>query len=239
MDIEQLISSQFTNIELKKENIFLYSVRKSIFEAVKKAVHLFKGDLLDIGCGLMPYKKIILKNVKVTKYTGMDMANAAYHGQLPPDLIWDAQTIPLENESIDTIIATEFLEHYHDTQSILKEISRVLKPNGIFFGTVPFVWNLHEVPYDEYRFTPYSLQKHFEKTGFSKIDISALGGANAAMAQMLGLWWCISPYFTGKKYLLTPVFWIYKWLLKNDKALKQFDGGENSLISGLSFIVYK
>jgi len=70
----------------------------------------------------------------------------------------------------------------------MKEIWRVLKPGGILFFTVPFLWNLHEIPYDEYRYTPFALKRHLTQSGFNEIEIKAMGGWDAALAQMLGLW---------------------------------------------------
>jgi SAM-dependent methyltransferase len=194
--------------------------------------------MLDVGCGLMPYKSIIMGHGKVSEYLGMDLNQASYHGIIPPDIIWDGNNIPLSDSSINSVLATEFLEHYHDTNSILNEIYRVLNQGGLLFGTVPFIWNLHEVTHDEYRFTPFSFAKHLERSGFKNIEIKALSGPDLAMEQMMGLWFSIS-YFRGKKYLKWPFFWIYKWLLKRDKPISRFDSHKNSLYNGLSFKAYK
>jgi ubiquinone/menaquinone biosynthesis C-methylase UbiE len=48
----------------------------------------------------------------------------------------------MDDESVDFVLATEFLEHYFDTEKILVEIKRVLKPGGVLFS-VPNVL-LHE-----------------------------------------------------------------------------------------------
>ena len=185
----------------------------------------------------MPYKDIILNNQKVTTYTGMDLENSNYYKN-KPDIFWDGDIISSENEFYNGVVITEFLEHYHDTQHILKEINRVLKKDGLVFGTVPFIWNLHEIPNDEYRFTPYSLLKHFQNAGFSNIEILPLGGKHAAMAQMLCLWFSISS-FRFKRVSKYLILWIAKILIKIDKPQQQFDNWENSLFSGLYFIAYK
>ena len=70
----------------------------------------------------------------------------------------------------------------------MKEIWRVLKPGGILFFTVPFLWNLHETPNYEYRYTPFALERHLLQSGFTETNIKAMGGWDAALAQMLGLW---------------------------------------------------
>jgi len=50
-----------------------------------------------------------------------------------------SSAIPLPNENVDAVVASELLEHLKDNelQSTLCEIRRVLKPQGSFLGTVP------------------------------------------------------------------------------------------------------
>jgi len=91
-------------------------------------------------------------------------------------------------QRIEDSIATEVFEHCPDPEIVMKEIWRVLKLGGILFFTVPFLWNLHETPYDEYRYTPFALKRHLTQSGFTEIEIKAMGGWDAALAQMLGLW---------------------------------------------------
>jgi hypothetical protein len=55
-----------------KENLDQYYIRTSIFNALKEAPQ-FKGDLLDIGCGVRCLvKKYILEN-STTSYIGLDI----------------------------------------------------------------------------------------------------------------------------------------------------------------------
>lgn len=80
------------------------------------------------------------------------------------------------------------LEHTPVPIELLREIHRVIKPSGKIFGTVPFLFPLHEVPYDFYRYTPFALERFAEKTGFKISEIGSLGGWDASLAQMLGMW---------------------------------------------------
>lgn len=54
--------------------------------------------------------------------------------------------------------------------------------------TLPFLWPLHEVPYDWCRYTPFALKQLLENAGFSVSDLQPLGGYDRSLAQMLGLW---------------------------------------------------
>ncbi|MFN3330021.1 MAG: hypothetical protein ACK419_03735, partial [Pyrinomonadaceae bacterium] len=94
-DIENLIEREFLSIPLRPKTMLIYTVRTAILESVKKASSEFYGTVLDVGCGLMPYRKIIESNPKVEKYIGMDWQSPLYSEFLKPDLEWDGKKIPL------------------------------------------------------------------------------------------------------------------------------------------------
>ena len=52
----------FTDIPFTKENLDLYIVRTSILKAINWALPHLHGELLDIGCGKMPYRDYILSH---------------------------------------------------------------------------------------------------------------------------------------------------------------------------------
>ncbi len=232
--------NQYIFPRLTLKNIDLFFIRTSILTALKKAIPNFSGTLLDVGCGYMPYKDLILENSsQVTSYIGLDLVDNKYRS---PDLKWDGVTIPLEDNSIDCAIATEVFEHCPDINQTLTEIFRVLKPNGMLFFTVPFLWPLHDVPYDEYRYTPYSLKRHLEKANFRKIEIEAMGGWDAALAQMIGLWIKRRLVFSKGQRLIRILLVIFCFpliylLIKLDTPPTNFD--KPTMITGLSGIAIK
>lgn len=52
----------------------------------------------------------------------------------------DATQLPFADASFDKIICSEVLEHIDDYQQVLREIHRVLKPNGTLSISVPRAW---------------------------------------------------------------------------------------------------
>ncbi len=234
------MNNQFVDIKLNHANLDRYVIRTAIFEAIKNNLSDFSGKILDVGCGKMPYKEYILKNSAVNKYVGLDIETAIiYDENCSPDLLWDGNNMPLEENSFDCAFATEVLEHCPEPEVVLKEVFRVLKPGGSFFFTVPFLWNLHEVPYDEYRYTPFSLERHLKNSGFSTIELKATGGWHASMAQMLGLWVRRSPMKEKKrKYLSYIIKPIIKYLIKLDKP-NNVVFKEGQMITGISGLVKK
>jgi len=228
----------FINTSLTSKNIDRYCIRRAIIQSIKDALPKLKGKLLDAGCGKMPYRQYILDNSAVTSYTGLDIDSALkYDDEVRPDVTWDGVRMPFDQNKFDCVLATEVLEHCPDPMLYLCEVYRVLKPEGVFFFTVPFLWPLHEVPNDAYRYTPFILQSYLQKAGFSNIKLKATGGWHASMAQMLGLWSKRSPLPSYIRAILTKIFLpIIRYLLYLDKPI---DFQESSMITGISGIAVK
>lgn len=226
--------NNFINIKLNKNNLDIYVIRKAILNAITQNINRFKGDLLDVGCGKMPYKEHILKQSEVKNYVGLDIETALeYDSYVKPDFTWDGVSMPFEDNRFDCAFGTEVLEHCPNPEVVLKEVYRVLKPGGIFFFTVPFLWNLHEVPHDEYRYTPFSLERHLRHSGFKDIELKATGGWHAAMAQMLGLWLARSPLSNSKRKLFSILIKpIIGFLIKKDN-LEFVTFKDGQMITGL------
>ncbi|RKR10939.1 ubiquinone/menaquinone biosynthesis C-methylase UbiE [Flavobacterium sp. 90] len=231
------MSNSFTNIKLSKENLESYIVRSEILKAVSNVFPVFEGEVLDSGCGSMPYKEIILSNQKVKNYVGLDIESSLDYEGVRPDFFWDGKIMPFEDASFDVVFSTEVLEHVPNPDEYLTEVKRVLKPGGMFFFTVPFLMSLHEVPHDYYRYTPFSLEMIFKRVGFTSIKINPMGGYNAALAQMLGLW--VNMYLWGRKkklmrFIAKPII---SFLYKKDKAASNFN--KSTMIVGLSGTIIK
>lgn len=144
---------------------------------IKKFSHYIKGSILDIGAGKSDrYSDFFEK----TKYTRLDN-----NPDFNPDIIADAQAIPLEDESFDSIVSTQTLEHLPEPQKAIKEFYRLLKKDGYALITVPFFNEIHDEPYDYWRFTKFSLEKIFKEAGFKIVELEQTGGFFAVLAQLL------------------------------------------------------
>lgn len=230
------IQKYYTDIKFDKDYLELYSVRTAIFDAIKANLFKFNGLVLDLGCGIMPYREFITKNRPGITYIGIDFekpAGAEYE-MVKPDHFWDGVSIPLEDSSVDTILATELLEHCANPDIILKEAFRVLRPGGNIIFTVPFIWNIHLVPYDEYRYTPFALKRLLANSGFVDIDLNALGLWDASLAQMLGIWFKNRPSHLKNAFSFLFI-WAIKFLLKKDKWFdKSKIYNEGVMLTGVS-----
>lgn len=208
----------FTDPQLTRDTQDLYPVRSSILNAVNVVKPRFKGSLLDIGCGVMPYRELLLSApTNITQYIGMDLGTHGIYKKVPPDIEWDGRTAPLADASVDNAMAIEVLEHCPEPMVVLREAHRVIRSGGTFFFTVPFLWPLHDVPYDEHRYTPFAMERMLKDAGFKDVVVTSHGGWNASLAQMIGLWVTRKPMTARRRWILKRVtFPIVRSLLRND-----------------------
>lgn len=226
--------TQIHTPRLQLTSLDLYHIRSRIETALRQVLPDLHGSVLDVGCGQMPYKPLLTAPPsQVTRYIGLDLQDNPIHNNRP-DITWQDGRIPLEDDSIDCAICTEVLEHCPDPEAVLREVCRILKPDGLLFFTVPFLWPLHEVPYDQYRYTPYALERHLSNAGFAQIEIRALGGWDASLAQMLGLWVRRRPMHRWLRAGLSLLAWPLIWVLLKVDAQRPTIFRESVMITGLS-----
>lgn len=232
------MGSHFIDIQISSRFLDLYIPRRAIWRAFSSSMCHLKGKVLDIGCGSMPYKGSLLASNRIDAYVGLEIVNSLPYGGAIPDALWDGIRMPFENESFDSAFSTEVLEHVPDPKIMLLEVFRVLKPGGSYFFTVPFLWPLHEVPNDAYRYTPFSIERIMTAAGFEVVTIQALGGWNASLGQLLALWIRRSIRNAVVKKLISVVLLPLIWLLAQlDSTPDEFREGQ--MITGLYGIVCK
>jgi SAM-dependent methyltransferase len=233
-----MVNDEFLSPVCSPYSLDYFHARRAIAAALTRVAPSLCGTVLDIGCGQMPYKPLILSAPsRANRYLGLDLAFSKYY-LYAPDLTWDGRTIPLPDSSIDCALATEVLEHCPEPSMVLSEVSRVLKPSGLFFATVPFLWPLHDVPNDEYRYTPFCIQRLLAAAGFDHIQIAALGGWDASLAQMLGLWVRRRPMSERHRRILQRlVLPFYRWLTAHDIPPQSFVQCE--MITGMAITAKK
>lgn len=95
--------------------------------------------LLEIGCGngkLWQENKIDLRNREIFLSDISDGMVDEVRNKLGSDfncIVVNAEKIPFKDAYFDTIIANHVLFYLNDLNQGLKEIDRVLKPNGVFY----------------------------------------------------------------------------------------------------------
>ncbi len=142
----------------------------------------FKGKLIDLGCGNVPfyeaYKDYISENICV------DWAESV-HSNLFIDSITDLnKKLEFEDNEFDTALLSDVLEHIRKPEQLLGEIFRILGPGGKLILNVPFLYWLHEEPHDFFRYTRFALHDLLSDAGFQHIEITAVGGSPEVMADI-------------------------------------------------------
>lgn len=155
--------------------------------AILEHVAAFAGELapgsrvLDAGAGRAPFRELFAG----TRYRTADWANSPHVEAREVDIVAPLDGLPLADASFDAILCTEVLEHVAEPGAVLRELRRVLVPRGRLLITVPLVGQLHEEPFDFYRYTPYALKHLLAAAGFEQVVVVPLSGYFSTLAHLL------------------------------------------------------
>lgn len=157
--------------------------RAAIAEQVRAtaAVTPAGARVLDAGSGDAPYRPLFAH----CEYLTHDWAASPHPGAQSADIVSDLAALPLPDGELDLVVCTEVLEHVPDPGRALAELARVLRPGGRIMLTVPFVGELHEEPFDFYRYTPYALEHLLGQAGFADVEVRPLTGWYSTLAHVL------------------------------------------------------
>ena len=84
--------------------------------------------LLDLGCG--PRDQAAPAEHLGASYVGIDYSSDR------ADLLADGHAIPFRDATFDVVLSYAVLEHLYHPFLALQEVARVLRPGGVFVGTV-------------------------------------------------------------------------------------------------------
>lgn len=137
--------------------------------------------VLDAGAGDAPYRALFAH----CEYRTSDWAESVHAGGRNADVVASLDALPLPDGQLDAVLNTQVLEHVADPQAVVNELARVLAPGGELWLTAPLVNELHEEPYDFFRYTPYGLTMLFERAGLEVVSIEPLTGFYTTLAMLL------------------------------------------------------
>ena len=135
------------------------------------------GTVLDVGCGVGDnLKSVYRENVKFKglEYSANSLARAKR--VLPSDvevIQGSAVDMPFQSNSSDLMMCIEVLEHIPDQYQALRDMHRVLKPDGVLVLSVPYRrWFPSYYTYMGHirHYTRGELQQLLAESGFSVIE---------------------------------------------------------------------
>ncbi len=119
----------------------------------------------------------------------------------------DAHQMPLQTSSVDAVIVQAVLEHVLEPETVVREIHRVLRADGLVYAETPFLQQVHAGPYDFTRFTSSGHRYLFR--AFEEIDAGPVAGPGT---QLL---WSLDHVIRGVarsdlagKLSRAPLFWL-------------------------------
>lgn len=98
------------------------------------------------------------------------------------DLVGVAEQLPLADSSCDGAILQAVLEHVRSADLTLRELHRILKPDGLLFVEIPFMQGYHPDPGDYRRYTEQGLCAELADHGFVVESSGVAVGPGSAMA---------------------------------------------------------
>ena len=105
-------------------------------------LHDVRGRVLDVGCGAGQVAKAVKRERPDLEVVGCDMSHSAIAtasvGAEGVDFrLATAERLPFADGELDFVWIFDVLEHVEDPESVLREVSRVLKPSGGFHIVLP------------------------------------------------------------------------------------------------------
>lgn len=177
-----------------------YFARKELYKNIKSLSDKITGKTLDIGCGEKPYEALFHSD----SYWGMDLKISGHkHNTEKIDVFYDGNKFPFSNESFDSLIVSQVLEHIFNPDEFLDEVNRVLKTDGFLLLTVPFVWDEHEQPFDYGRYSSFGIKHLLEKHNFRFVEHKKTASDFRAIIQIANSYFFKITY--AKSIYLLPI----------------------------------
>jgi|GEM_PF-1902669 len=131
-------------------SICLKSRYETALRNIRKFIESDNSLIVDVGCGDGIFISKILH--EYPKTVGLDISakclsfiRQAQETRDVPLIQGDIEHLPLKSNRLASVVCIETLEHLPNIEMGLKEIHRVLSPNGVLLATAPSVRNVRNI----------------------------------------------------------------------------------------------
>lgn len=114
------------------------------------------GRVLNVGAGVVSRQYEYSRRIANTEYHSLEIS-----ADTSPTYVGDVRNMPhVPTEYYDWVIAIAVLEHLDDMQAAVNEITRVLKPGGFVYISIPLHNEIHfDRTFNDYwRVTPFGMR---------------------------------------------------------------------------------
>ncbi|MGC3947927.1 MAG: class I SAM-dependent methyltransferase [Chryseolinea sp.] len=135
--MSKVYTTEITSEELVSDN----PIHQRLFKAYVASEPHISGNVLEVGCGEGRGIPVILPHA--AQYTAIDKIESALvvlRNRYPTGTFISINIPPfggLKDNTYDTVLSFQVIEHIADDFAYLKEIHRVMKPGGIALITTP------------------------------------------------------------------------------------------------------
>jgi ubiquinone/menaquinone biosynthesis C-methylase UbiE len=137
------------------------------------------------------------------------------------DLVADAQNLDMiASDSVDCALVVSLLPHVRYPDKVIAEVHRILRPGGVVYASVPFVFPLIGEQYDNYRFSYPGLAILCEE--FELIANGFNRGPASTMQQLLVHFMALLFSFNNKVAYGVSLYifrWLFFWIKYLDKLI--------------------
>ncbi len=154
-------------------------IHQRLLQAYYEAAPFIEGDLLELGCGEGRGVEILTE--KANSYLGLDKIEEVITNLKAkfPAYQFESSVFPpfkIPDNSFDTVVSFQVIEHIRKDELFLSEIQRILKPGGKAILSTPNIkMTLSRNPWHEREYTADELASLAGKY-FSKVDMRGIAG---------------------------------------------------------------
>ena len=174
-------TTEITSDKIPSDN----PIHQRLLKAYIIARDLIKGDLLEIGCG--EGRGISLLSSCCRRYVALDKIteNIEHLSCIYRNVEFINATVPpideIAENSFDTVVSFQVIEHIKDDRRFLEEVHRILKPGGKALITTPNIKKtLSRNPWHIREYTAQSL-KDLASEIFSDVTMKGIRGDEKVM----------------------------------------------------------
>jgi len=186
-----------------------YSLYHDAFPFFKKYV---RATVVDIGAGRLGWK--FLAEKFSSSYISADIKKCSGN----QCIVADGKAMPFKDNSVNTVLCLQVLEHSRDPGLIFREISRIIQTGGYVVISFPHMSYIHSEPEDYFRFTVYGLKSICPEE--LEVEIASESGGLLC-------------------FVFTPVFILYNSLFSQLPLVRTLAWGLSAILSVFIFWVDK